>query len=450
MKRRLVFGTVLAALVGVTTPSWALDVQWGGDYRLRGFYNDNLTDQDKDNSDSAAYYSSRFLLTMAAADDNVAGVVTLLAGRSFANGSGNRLLGDTPYGPDGSTDVGLLEAYLKADFGRWAFAGGRKVYKLGHGIVLDDAVDGLWADFKAGPAAVTVATLKLNERTNDFVVGIGNTASNGTAGDADLYVLNARFGEMPATHTDVALTYLKDRSAGLFDPPGVVADGDDATVLGLIVAHGGIYQGVHLHGEVDYFRGDVTDAAVYGPNQQDLKGMNLTLGAKFDKGPIPFGVDLLYATGHDEDSTADEVNINGFNGNYPVGIIINNTGARSLDTKDGTCLSFDGSSLGGSSGCIEGHGLMAVKLSSGMSHGPHVVDVGLIWAQSVEDPDGSVGPAGESIGIELDATVTWALTRRLSLLGGVGYLMSGDFFETVGNTDPDAMTVLVTQLSYTF
>jgi hypothetical protein len=447
-------------LIGVTTPSWALDVKWGGDYRLRGFYIDNLTDQDSDTQDAAAYYSSRFLLTTAVSEDGVSGVVTLIAGSSRDSttnniNNGNRLLGRSSYGPDGSY-VGILEAYIKADFARWAFTGGRKVYKLGHGIVLDDAVDGLWAEFDAGPAAVTVATLKLNERTNDTVVGIGNTTADGTAGDADLYVLNARFGQMPTgthagSHTDVALTYLKDRSAGLFSPTAAVADGDDATVLGLIVAHGGTYQGLHLHGELDYFTGNVTDAARYATtNQKDLKGMNLTLGAKVTSGPVPFGVDLIYTSGQDgTPATADEININGLNGNYPVGIIITNTGARSLDTKDGTCLSFDGASLGGSNGCIEGHGLMAIKLSSGMTHGPHVFDVGLIWAQSTEDPDGS-GVKGENIGIELDATLTWALTKRLSLLGGLGYLMSGDFFETTTNTDPDAMTVLVTQLSYTF
>jgi hypothetical protein len=68
MKRHLVLGAVLAALVGVTSTSWALDVNWGGDYRIRGFYNDNLMDGDKDVQDSAAYYASRFMLTAATQD----------------------------------------------------------------------------------------------------------------------------------------------------------------------------------------------------------------------------------------------------------------------------------------------------------------------------------------------------------------------------------------------
>src|SRR3989338_10822212 len=92
MKRNVMFGVLVGALLGATAPSWAVDLKWGGDYRLRGFYIDNLTDQDKNTLDSAAYYSSRFLLTLAATEDNVSGVVTLATGTSGL--TGNRLLGD--------------------------------------------------------------------------------------------------------------------------------------------------------------------------------------------------------------------------------------------------------------------------------------------------------------------------------------------------------------------
>lgn len=448
MKRHLVLGAVLAALVGVTSTSWALDVNWGGDYRLRGFYIDNLTDQNEDNLDSAAYYSSRFLLTAAATEDNVSGVVTLAVGRSFStNSHANRLLGDTPYGPDRGTDVGIFEAYLKADFETWALKGGRAVYKLGNGIILDDAVDGLWADVGLGPVALTLATLKIVERTDNSVVGIGNVPSTpniGTGGDADLYVINAGFGNMemgPAHNMNLFLAYLNDRSAALL--PGLTTPAtDDANLLILGASADADLGGISVKGEVDYLTGEQN----VGGAKTDLEGLNIVLGGKMTAGAVPIGLDLIYTSGQDAGSTS-EVNVNGLNGNYPVGIIITNSGARSLDTKDGTCLSINGSSLGGSGGCYGGQGLTAIKLSSGYTHGPHVVDVAAIWAQATED----AGAGTDSdIGIELDATLTWALTKRLSLLGGIGYLMSGDFYKTVANPDPDAQTVLVTQLRHTF
>src|SRR3990172_2951201 len=110
MKRTVMFGVLVGALLGAASPSWAVELKWGGDYRLRGFYIDNLTDADKNTQDSAAYNSSRFLLTLAATEDNVSGVVTLAAGTEGT--TGNRLLGDRAFGPDLSGGaVWMVEAY---------------------------------------------------------------------------------------------------------------------------------------------------------------------------------------------------------------------------------------------------------------------------------------------------------------------------------------------------
>jgi len=439
-KRIVMLGVLVGALLGATSLSWAVDFKWGGDYRLRGFYIDNLTDQNEDALDSAAYYSSRFLLTLAATEDNVSGVVTLVAGRSFGNGHANRLLGASSYGVDAGSDVAVLEAYIKADFKNLGIKGGRAMYKLGNGIILDDAVDGLWANFALGGTALTVATLKLNERTEAGTVGIGNTGVPGTAGDADLYVVNAGFGKMemgPAQNLNLFAAYLLDRSAALL-PVATTPATDDATLLILGASADFDLGALRLKGEFDYLTGDQK----IGAAETDLEGMNLVLGAKLSAGAVPIGVDLIYTTGQDAGSTS-EVNVNGLNGNYPVGIILTNSGARSLDTKDGTCLSINGGSLGGSANCYGGQGLTAVKVSTGVVHGPHTVDVAAIYAKATED----AGPGTDTdIGIELDAMLTWALTKRLSASGGIGYLISGDFY----GPNADEQTVLVTQLAYTF
>jgi hypothetical protein len=87
-----------------------------------------------------------------------------------------------------------FEAYIKADFQNLGIKGGRALYKLGNGIILDDAVDGLWANFGLGGTALTVATLKLNERTEFRRWESATLEILATAGDADLYVINAGFG----------------------------------------------------------------------------------------------------------------------------------------------------------------------------------------------------------------------------------------------------------------
>ncbi len=446
MKRIAVLGVVGGILLGATSLSWAMDVKWGGDYRLRGFYNDNLTDGDKNVQDSAAYYSSRFMLTTTAREDGVSGIVTLLAGST--NATGNRLLGATSFGPEGpsTTSVDLLEAYIRADFKTWNLTAGRAGLKLGNGVILDNWVDGAWADFGLGGTRLTVGTAKLVERTDPTVIGIGNGATGGGTGDdSDLYFVNAGLGRMGMTSgTNLFLAYLNDRSALL----GGIG-GQEATVWMIGAATDLDMNGLKLKAELDYLNG--TANQVVG-SDIDIKGYNVVLGAKMQAGAIPLGVDLIYTSGQDNNS-ATEANMNGLSGNYPVGIIITNSGARSLGVTDGTCLSPNGSAAygGGSPNCIGGDGLTALKVSTGITHGPHVVDLAAIWAQASEDPDGA-GPADKSIGIELDATLTWTLTKRLNWLAGVGYLLVGDYVKSAPtNTGAtDNPTVLVTQLSYTF
>lgn len=450
MKPHLVLGAVLAALVGTTSTSWALDVKWGGDYRLRGFYIDNLTDGDKNAQDSAAYYSSRFMLTTSASEDGVSGVVTLLAGSTDARG--NRLLGATSFGPDSATSVALLEAYLKADFKTWALTAGRAGLKFGNGVILDAWLDGVWANLGLGGATLTIGTAKLVERTDSPLVGIGNNpaplSGTGTGDDADLYFVNAGLGEMGmASGTNVFLVYLNDRGPTLGG-----LGGQETTVWTIGAATDLDMNGLKLKAELDYLNG--TNKPVAG-SDIDIQGYNVVLGAKLDAGGIPLGVDLVYTSGQDGGSkspSATERNMNGLSGNYPLGIIITNTGARSLGVTDGTCLGVGGTTAysGGSGGCFGSDGLTAIKVSSGMTHDSHVIDVAAIWARSTEDPDGS-GVGGEDLGIELDATLTWALTKRLSWLVGAGYLLAGDYVKSLNTSGKtDNMTVLVTQLGYTF
>jgi hypothetical protein len=311
-------------------------------------------------------------------------------------------------------------------------------------VILDDWVDGIWANLGLGGTTLTLGTAKLVENTDIVPVPfIGTTTSPGTGADADLYFVNAGLGEMgAASGINVFLSYLKDRGPAL-------GTGSETTVVMLGGATDMDMNGIKLKAELDYLTG--TNKATAG--DVDISGYNLVLGAKVAAGGLPLGVDLVYTSGQDNSPTSTDANMNGLSGNYPLGLIITNSGARTLGVTDGTCLSAGGTSTytGGSPGCIGGDGLMAIKVSSGITHGPHVIDLAAIWAQSTEDPD-DTGPGDESIGIELDATLTWVLTKNLSWLAGAGYLLVGDYVQSLGTNSgvSDNMTVLVTQLSYTF
>ncbi|MCI0527203.1 MAG: hypothetical protein L0Y56_07150, partial [Nitrospira sp.] len=90
-------------------PVFAVDFKFNGDYRIRGFYTDNLTDQADSTDDATAYNSMRFLLTSTASAGIAKGVVTM--DFTSTNNTGNQRFGETggAYGPKDDT-FALLEA----------------------------------------------------------------------------------------------------------------------------------------------------------------------------------------------------------------------------------------------------------------------------------------------------------------------------------------------------
>src|SRR2546430_13655750 len=75
--------------------SWAVELNMNGDFRVRGFYNKNVTDANNSIRDHNAYNTERFILNMEAKSGqgpiNVQGVLT--TDFTSFNGTGNSRLG---------------------------------------------------------------------------------------------------------------------------------------------------------------------------------------------------------------------------------------------------------------------------------------------------------------------------------------------------------------------
>src|SRR3989441_3542803 len=131
--------------------SWAVELNMNGDFRVRGFYNNNLTDANNSIRDHNAYNTERFILNLEAKSGqgpiNVQGVLT--TDFTSFNGTGNSRFGQFPFGPASSTATtrgtgptpcsqntfSLLQAYLKVNTPYGNFAGGRQVSKLALGLL---------------------------------------------------------------------------------------------------------------------------------------------------------------------------------------------------------------------------------------------------------------------------------------------------------------------------
>jgi len=179
----------------------------------------------------------------------------------------------------------------------------------------------------------------------------------------------------------------------------------------------------------------------------------------------------VYSSGQDagDVTSGKRANINGINGDFPLGIITTNVGARSAAPVDGTCPSFTGTGLGGRPGCFGGSGLATAKFAASYTP-PTLPKVNLEFdvlydRASRQRPiqtavAGVFIKGGDYIGTELDVFLRYAITKEMSFTAGLGYMFAGNYFEApaaltgvAGNpptTKADPLTIGVLELRYQF
>src|SRR2546427_5742496 len=372
--------------------SWAVELNMNGDFRVRGFYNNNLTDANNKIRDHNASNTERFILNREPKSGqgpiNVQGVLT--TDFTSFNGTGNSRFGQFPFGPASGTATlcgnngatacsqntfSLLQAYLKINSPYANFAVGRQVFKLGMGLIVADAVDAFVLDVPIGMSAkLTLGDLMIFNSTRAATNGgvfVGN--GNGITGaNTDLYLVNLNWKPAKETKVDVFASLYTDRgtnfittAANVINPnlPGLPVQGAANATAGIYGIDAETKQApFHAIFEADLIRGVVTNPTGPAPL---LQGHNILAGAGVDVCSGNVVLTLVYSAGQDAgDATSGKrSNFNGISGNFPLVIIPTNVGARSAAPVDGTCPSFTGGSLGGRPGCFAGSGLATAKFA---------------------------------------------------------------------------------------
>jgi len=472
MRKLLLFFIVSILACLPAALSWAAELNLNGDFRVRGIYNKNLTTANSSLRDDNTYNTERFILNLEAKSGqgpiNVQGVLT--TDFTSFNGTGNSRLGQFPFGPASSAAVtcgatgtppgggatpcsqntfSLLQAYLKINTPYANFAVGRQVFKLGLGLVVADAVDALVVDVPIGASAkLTLGDLIIFNSTRSAANGgvfVGNGSGGITGANTDLYLINLNLKPAKETKVDVFASLYTDRGTNFITEvnPALPA----FPVQGAANATAGIFgiaaetKQAPIHGifEADLIRGAVTTPL--SPGGELLQGHNILAGADVDVGPANFGLTLVYSSGQDagDVTSGKRANINGINGDFPLGIITTNVGARSAAPVDGTCPSFTGSGLGGRPGCFAGSGLVTAKFAA--SYTPPTLPKLNLEIDVLYDRAGRQRPiqsaaastvfikGGDYIGTEFDFLLRYAITKEMSLTAGWGYMFAGNFFE---------------------
>jgi len=447
-KMMMMWMAVLGVLSGGFVPALeAAELKFSGDFRVRGIYTDNLFDAADIGDDQEAFADGRFRLKIAATAGITTGIVVVDFTNAFGDpgnadcgrtrcSTGNYRFGSANFGGDYGI-VGVREAHLKLDFGDHKVVFGRKQFRLGNSLILDDTMDAVAGKMESGGFDAMLAVGKLLDRN---MSGPGNTG-----GDTDLFIAKVGFahggkeGEEASDAHKLGLfsAYLKDRG------PFFIPATDDAQIWAVGVTADGRFGPIEAQFEVDTIGGERNFT---GTNSVDISGLNLLLGGKVDLGSsADIGLTFLHTRG--DEGRADENVITGISGNYVLGNILVNDNL--LSDREGQCANVGGGRIGsGAAGCTPGLGITAVKLAVDLPDmTPECdLDVAVIWAKATEPPGGT----GErNLGIELDVNMVHKIDEHLNMTVNLGYLFAGNFLEAFGGPGDNIMKA-VASLNYTF
>lgn len=455
--KQLYYGLMVLCFMAAAAPltARAADMKFGGEFRARGFYTNNLTDLNSGINDQEAFNDARFRLKVSATEGIATGVVLVdffngpggqdvatLNSASTGDGTGDRTSGSTGFGRS-LDSVRLKEGYLRVSWPEVHLVAGRQGVTLGHGLILDDTADAFSIAVPMGWASLTVMELLIDTPPSR---GSGNTSA---------YLTNLNMAPSAEFGSSVFALLLKDRGPNLlfgsspfFAPCGFGSTapcplsgfGDDQatmTVLGWAMDYKG--QALRWATELNYLKGSIRtkDATALNPVPRgiELGGANALGQFGWVGGRMDIQMTGLYATGQKPNNlppTGHKLNINAISPNFVLGnILVNNE----------TVSDRDGGNIGG---------VTAAKLAVGWRFGGMIrAELAGIRAQMTDRP-----AAGQSrdLGWELDTNASWQLDPRLLLTAGAGILFPGDAWITLKG-DPGATDHMIkasTKLIYTF
>lgn len=457
MKKFLI---LLAAFVFTalwTAPSFALTPEFYGSYRVRAFAVENDTDFNDDGADTDSWIDQRFRLGVEAkASDQLRGFFQLEIGdrdvnRSNTWGTGNAD-GYVTGGTLSNLAISVRQAYLSFNIGDIRLKAGRQVFgdapDGGHsfrvaddkvyyglydgGLVFVSVVDAFVATYKYDATTFYAMYGKLSERgtgarptTTYSTTTETYTGEVASDGDDDIFALQAWYKQ---DTWDIGAYFVYERdytTAGTEDEPMWLG-------LGL----GAKFDPVSIKAHAVWQTGSVDIDGVTGMDY-DAYALDLDVSAKFDA--LTIGAVIGMGSGDDsavDDDIENYTAVRGATGSYGVQL-----GGRPAIFFDNGEVSNGGAALAssaatpGNPGAINGldrttlGNITFLELYGSYKFSDTLSMSGLIanfWLTEDEDA------ANDSLGSEVDLTITYKLYPQLSLHGQAAWFFPDDGFYTQG------------------
>ncbi len=428
----------------------ATDIRLGGEIRIRGFYQDNITEATglPYASPSMAWYDQRVrLFVNVRTAPNVTGRIMLeTAGENYTWG---HTAGIDTWAGSATTGTGLVinEAWL-AYTGTGllgvpsGFRAGRQPLVVGEGIFFDQRRRGsdailLWVEPAKG-TDITFVTAKLAEPHG--TAGIGRLDNTN---DIDLYSLK--------------LTHRLDRDNTIGANLSLVTSSDmDATIGGFSISYAdaklnlwnlgllarGKVSDIGYRATVDFQFGEVNNIVPTAPaiiRDVDFRGYGITLGANYRIDPVTLRANFVYGSGDD--------NLDGKNKAFQtfVGNVIDpNLPTVVYGWRVDSATGFRGTGI--SNTTAYNLGLTTSPMKDLTLH----LDYYLLRASERLATTGF--GSDKEIGSELNMRLTYTIARGLTYHINTGILFAGDFYKTgvVGATTNDPKNAVVFQHGLVF
>jgi len=419
MKKLTVIAVAVAAIMLFAIPAMALDADFGGAYRVRGFYMDN-SDLDDDVGASDAFMDMRLRL---GADFKVTDNLKLTIGLDALDdkvwGQNQAVAGQATTGSNLSFD----KCYITAKFGIGELIIGRFTTGDFGTLFLDsgeehkgDQIE--WHLPEMEGIDLYLFYEKITEADKDAASPPGVQVSDQDVDDYGIGVVYKAEG----VDAGIEITYMNDKSAPATDVQAYMWNPYVVAKLGP----------VNLEGELGYVHGDVDKTAL--AVDQDIKMLAYNVAVSGDAGPVNVGVGYAFSSGDEDGWGTGDIEAMPFAEDWQPLLIL--TGY----TND-TTLGQVGNLNGNNSANTSQLGFKVIYVTASFAPTENVT-LSFIGAQAEADETGAYGAnIDDEVGYEYDLGVTVKLMDNLTYNATIGFLDAGDIWSDVDDQD-DTYTFL--------
>jgi hypothetical protein len=427
MKKVLLFLFAVVVVAAWTLPSYATEVNFDGQWRIRMFGGENADDFQDDSGDTSSRIEQRFRTGITARSSDDFGGYIQLQTNTNDDEVGNQ--GSNALWDGGSElDVHARQAYLDFNVQNVNFKVGKQY--LSHPgdpfkLFLTTIVDAAVVSTTVGPATVYGVYAKLAEVDDQ-------TPQNDE--DTNLYALGGAFSPQKGIDLGASWTFVKDSA------------GPDVSDRHWISGHGGfmvgpvdiLAEGVLLTGETD--------------NSNDISAYALAGDATFATDQFEVGVLLGYGSGDDDPADGDDEGFQEIAGSFNQSNLWFDNGIDSWGNAQSISLgniddhNVDGSTAYGSSlgntFTAFLHGKFNVNEQLSLNGAAGIIRLAEDTSTSGDDDVGS------ELNLGADYTIHSASTLKLS--AQANWLFPGDALTGGGSNPDDTVSEYTAKLEYQF